>query len=56
MNSIEQVLQFYQTFSARARGGEVRNGDPELGNISLDDSAVPPLAAFLRALNEDYTD
>ena len=56
MNSIENVISFYQNFSSLARSGSVRNGDPQLGGISLDDSAVVPLAAFLRSLNEDYFD
>jgi hypothetical protein len=56
MNTIEDVLRFYQKFSNKARRGEVRNADPQLRNISLDDSAIAPLAAFLRSLNEDYTD
>jgi hypothetical protein len=56
MNSIEDVIRFYQNFSNKARRGEVRNADPQLRNISLDNSAIAPLAAFLRSLNEDYTD
>ena len=56
MNSLEQVIRFYQKFSDRARINNVRNGDPELKNIFLDDAAIAPLAAFLRSLNEDYTD
>jgi hypothetical protein len=57
MNSIEAVLNFYQNFSGLARSGGVRNGDPQLSNIALDGSAVAPLAAFLRALDEeDYAD
>jgi hypothetical protein len=56
MNSIEDVIRFYQKFSEMARRGEVRNADPELLNISLDDAATVPLAAFLRSLDEDYTD
>ncbi|HEX4262947.1 MAG TPA: hypothetical protein VH597_01300 [Verrucomicrobiae bacterium] len=56
MNSFEAVARFYQTFSKKARQGAVRNGDPELSNIVLNDSAIVPLAAFLRSLNEDYTD
>jgi hypothetical protein len=56
MDSIEDVLRFYQTFSDKARAGQVRNAAPELRDISLDDSAIAPLAAFLRSLNEDYTD
>jgi len=35
----------------------VRNADPQLSRISLDASAVVPLAAFLRALDEEaYVD
>jgi cytochrome c peroxidase len=57
MDTIEDMLQFYQNFSALARAGAVRNADPQLSNISLDSSAVAPLAAFLRALDEeDYAD
>jgi len=57
MNTIEDVLQFYQTFSAKARAGNVRNADPQLSGILLDASATAPLAAFLRALNEaNYAD
>jgi cytochrome c peroxidase len=56
MDTIENVISFYQTYSALARSGFVRNVAPELSGISLDDSAVQPLAAFLRALNEDYFD
>jgi len=57
MNTIEAVLNFYQNFSGLARSAGVRNADPQLRNISLDGSAVAPLAAFLRALDEeDYAD
>ncbi len=56
MNSIEDVIRFYQNFSNKARAGDVRNAAPELRDISLDDSTIVPLAAFLRSLDEDYTD
>jgi hypothetical protein len=57
MNTIEDVLNFYVTFTGMARAGTVRNADPQLGAIFLDASAVAPLAAFLRALDEeDYAD
>ena len=52
MNTIEDVLEFYLNSSAEARAGTIRNADPQLSNVSLDASAVAPLAAFLRALNE----
>ena len=57
MNTIEAVINFYMNFSMQARAGSVRNADPELSGILLDGSAVAPLAAFLRALDEeDYSD
>ncbi len=57
MNTIEEVLNFYLNSSSQARAGTLRNADPELSGISLDGSAVAPLAAFLRALDEaDYAD
>ena len=56
MNAIEDVLHFYQIFSDQARLGGVRNIAPEMRDVTLDDSAIIPLAAFLRSLNEDYTD
>jgi cytochrome c peroxidase len=56
MDTIEDVIQFYQTFSELARRGRVRNADPQLSGIDVDDPAAAALAAFLRALNEDYTD
>jgi hypothetical protein len=56
MNTLEDVIKFYQKFSTLARQRQLRNPDPELQNIHLADSAIAPLAAFLRALNEDYTD
>jgi hypothetical protein len=56
MTSIEDVIHFYINSSAQARNGTLRNADPEMQNVSLDNTAVAPLAAFLRSLNEDYTD
>ena len=56
MNTIEEVLAFYQNFSSLARGGLVRNAAPQLSGISLNNAAIVPLAAFLRSLNEDYFD
>ena len=56
MNTIEDTINFYENMSALARAGQVRNGDPRLSGISIDTNAVAPLAAFLRSLNEDYTD
>jgi hypothetical protein len=56
MHTIEDVIRFDQDFAQKARRGAVRNADPALRDESVDEPAVAPLAAFLRALNEDYTD
>jgi hypothetical protein len=56
MNTLEDVIAFYQNFSTLAATGAVRNADAQLSGISLNNSAVAPLAAFLRSLNEDYFD
>jgi cytochrome c peroxidase len=56
MAAVEDVLHFYIRMSALARAGQLRNGDPELTRISLDEQDVAALAAFLRSLDEDYND
>ena len=53
-DTLEDVIRFYIRMSALARAGKLRNADPELSGILLDDDDVAPLAAFLRSLNEDY--
>ena len=53
-DSIEDVIEFYLRMSRLARDGKVRNSDPDLSGILLKDEDIAPLAAFLRALNEDY--
>jgi hypothetical protein len=56
MDTLGDVIAFYQNFSGLARSGAVRNAAPELSGISLGSSAVTPLTAFLNSLNEDYFD
>lgn len=56
MNTIEDAINFYSTFSAKARAGLVRNADPRLSGVLLDTNVTPQIAAFIRSLNEDYTD
>lgn len=51
---LEDVITFYIDSAARARAGVLRNGDEELEAIHIGSSDIVPLAAFLRALNEDY--
>ena len=51
---LEDAPRHYLTMSAAARAGSVRNGDSELTRIALTADDVTSLAAFLRALDEDY--
>jgi hypothetical protein len=51
---IEEVLEFYRDSARRARDGRLRHAAPELSGIFIADGDLEPLAAFLRALNEDY--
>ena len=53
-DTLGDVVDFYGRMSARARAGAVRNADPELGAILLTPADRDALAAFLRALDEDY--
>ena len=53
-DTIEDILGFYRGVSNQARGGTMRNGDPQLQGIALNASDVASLAAFLKSLNEDY--
>ena len=55
-DELEDVVAFYISSSALVRANAMRNPDPRVGGIFLDSSDVAPLAAFLRSLNEDYTD
>ena len=54
MRSIEDVILFYQRMSDLARAGRMRNAPAEFFSMRLAADDVAPLAAFLRALNEDY--
>jgi cytochrome c peroxidase len=56
MRTIEDVIEFDREFAEKARQGKVQNGDPQLKYESVDEKSVAALAAFIRALNEDYTD
>jgi cytochrome c peroxidase len=50
------VVQFYVNSSTLARAGLLRNAPPEFQNMSLSDSDVAAVAAFLASLTEDYDD
>lgn len=52
--TIESVLRFYAKSAELERAGKLRNGDPELGRIRINEEGVRALSAFLNSLNEDY--
>lgn len=54
LDDIEAVVNFYISTSHRARAGQLRHAAPELNHIHLAGEQAVQLAAFLRALNEDY--
>jgi cytochrome c peroxidase len=51
---LQDVLHFYQRMSSLMREGKLRNGDPALASMNLDDDDVTALVAFLQSLDEDY--
>jgi cytochrome c peroxidase len=55
-DTIESVVRHYVQVSESAKAGRVRNGDPRLRQIVLCGADEEALVAFLRSLNEDYTD
>jgi cytochrome c peroxidase len=54
MDSIEKVMDFYRHVAVLAQAGKLRNADPAIAGVSIDSNDAAALAAFLRALNEDY--
>jgi cytochrome c peroxidase len=54
LQSIEDTIIFYQRMSEIARNGRLRNAPPEYFTMRIGTEDVAPLAAFLRALNEDF--
>ena len=54
IDSLEAVIAFYIEAAEQARDGRLRNPAPRLAGIRLEAADITPLAAFLRALNEDY--
>ncbi len=47
-------MRSYVGASRLARAGSLRNGATALRRMAIDEGDVAPLAAFLRALDEDY--
>ena len=54
VDTVEGAVRFYVGASGLMRAGRLRNGSPELAHVRIDDGALEPLVAFLKALNEDY--
>lgn len=52
--SVEEVVSFYVQMSKLANAGTLRNADPAISGVSIDDQDAAALAAFLRSLTEDY--
>jgi hypothetical protein len=55
-NTLDSVVKFYQQSGVLAREGKLRNADPQMQNIALSDADLADLTAFLRSLDEDYSD
>ncbi len=52
--TLEDVIALYIRSSTLASNGELRNAAPQLTRMRIGASDIARLAAFLRALNEDY--
>ena len=55
MDTIEDVIDLYIAVSVLARQGGPAQWRPELNDMLIDHTSLAPLAAFPRALNEDYS-
>lgn len=53
-DTIADAVRTYVAASSAARSGTLRNADPEMSAIRIDERDVHDLAAFLRSLAEDY--
>lgn len=53
-STIESALGELMRLSEMARAGRVRAADDELAKIKISEADIAPLAAFLRALNQDF--
>ena len=54
--TFQDVVNFYVNNSQLARLGGLRNAPPEFQSMSIDQSDVSALVAFLQSLTEDYDD
>ena len=55
LNTIEQVLDELMLLGETARRGKIRQADDALPGIRISKTDIPPLAAFLKSLNEDLS-
>ena len=53
-NNLKQVILFYQQVANLSKKSKLRNPDPNITRIQINESDVKPLVAFLKSLNEDY--
>jgi len=53
-DTLEDAVGFYIGASNLQRSGGLRNGAKELADVEISGADIDALAAFLRALNEDY--
>jgi cytochrome c peroxidase len=53
--SLLDTVGFYAESSELARQGLLRNSDPRLAEIFIDQADIEAIAAFLASLNEDYS-
>jgi hypothetical protein len=54
--TLQDVINFYVANSQLARQGNLRNAPPEFQGMSIDQSDVSALVAFLQSLTQDYDD
>ncbi len=54
--TFDDIVNRYITMSQLAHAGEMRNAPPEFVNMSLSESDLTALVAFLQSLTEDYDD
>jgi hypothetical protein len=54
--TFDEVVQFYVNSSQLARLGLLRNAAPEFQNMSISQTDIAALVAFLKSLTEDYDD
>jgi cytochrome c peroxidase len=54
MATIQKAVDFYRHVAILAQAGRLRNADPAIAGISIDDKDEAAILAFLQSLNEEY--